>query len=300
MTKFYPRILALLALLALPLQASTASAPAPFKADTTSPTADSTTFMGNKPEEITNVGIDEKPNALLPMDLEFIDATGQKVRLGDYFKDRKTPVILNLGYYDCPMLCGLVARGMIGTLEDLDLSIYKDFDVLTVSIDPRETYLQAAAKKDSFIEEYRSAATDPNANPRAGWHFLVGDKAPIQALTEAVGFRYQFIPSKGEYSHAAALIIITPEGRVSRYLYGIKFPQKTLRLSLVEAAEGKIGSIGDQILLYCFQFDHTAGKYSFHAMNIMRAGAVLTVCVLAGCILYMLKRERHPPLPNIN
>ena len=291
MTKLLPPLLALLPFLAIPALAADSVAPSPA-------TADSTTFMGNKPEEITNVGIDEKPNALLPMDLEFIDSAGQTVRLGDYFKDRKTPVILNLGYYDCPMLCGLVARGMIDTLEDLDLSVYKDFEVLTVSIDPRETYLQAAAKKDSFIEEYRSAATDPNANPRAGWHCLVGDKAPIQALTQAVGFRYQFVPSKGEYSHAAALIIITPEGRVSRYLYGIKFPQKTLRLSLVEASEGKIGSIGDQILLYCFQFDHTAGKYSVHAMNIMRAGAVLSVFVLAGSILYMLKRERHPPIPD--
>ena len=249
--------------------------------------------MGKKPEEITNVGIDEKPNALLPMDLEFINSAGEKVRLGDYFKDRKTPVILNLGYYDCPMLCGLVARGMVSTLEDLDLSIYKDFEVLTISIDPRETYQQAAAKKDSFISEYRRAATDPQSNARAGWSFFVGEREPIEALTKAVGFRYQFVPSKGEYSHAAALIVLTPEGRVSRYLYGIQFPQKTVRLSLVEAAEGKIGSIGDQILLFCFQFDHTAGKYSLHALNIMRAGAVLTVAALVTVICVMLVNERR-------
>lgn len=289
-------ILASLLVAALPLSAAgqyaapSSAAPAAPSAPSNAPVepGQGNSLMGNLPSEFVGVGIDEKPGAVIDPNLTFVDSTGKTVRLSEYFTGNK-PLILNLGYYDCPMLCDLVSRGLIKTLEDLDLNIYDDFDILTVSIDPRETPDLAEAKKAGFLAEYRR----PSSNPRAGWHFLTGSQEAISNLARTVGYRYNYIENNGEFAHAAVLIILTPDGKVSRYLYGKEFPQRTMRLSLVEASEGKIGSLGDQILLFCFQFDHTAGKYSLAAMNIMRAGGAISVVALASVVVFLLYRENR-------
>jgi protein SCO1/2 len=245
--------------------------------------------MEAAPPELKDIGIDEKGGAMLPLDTVFKDEHGQIVSLGDYFhKDR--PVILQLSYFGCPMLCTLVANGMVDSLNDLKLEMGKDFEVINLSFDPSENSTLASLKKQSFLSAYNRPAG------AASWHFLTGEKDSIDRVTRAVGFRYKWIESNHQFSHPAAIMLLTPEGKISRYLYGVKFDPKTLRLSLVEASEGKIGTTTDQILLTCFHYDKYAGKYNVAAMNVMRLGGVTTVLILGAVIgtwLIREKRARH-------
>jgi protein SCO1/2 len=229
------------------------------------------------PNEVVGVGITEHPNVKIPLELQFVDSEGKTVHLGDYFRTGK-PVILTLVYFRCPMLCTLVLNGMIAGLKEIPLTLGEDFDVVTVSIDPRETPTLAKLKKQGYVKEYgRQQAVK-------GWHFLTGREENIKKLADAVGFQYKYVESTQQYAHPAGIFILMPDGRISRYLYGIQFNSGTLRLSLVEAGQGKIGSTVDRILLTCFHYDASSGKYSLAAFRIMQVGGVLTALVL-GTVL---------------
>ncbi len=238
------------------------------------------------PEALEGVGITERLEAPLPLDLVFTDENGEAVRLGDYFAADR-PVILNLGYYACPMLCGLVLNGLVESLRPLEWTPGQEFAIVTVSIDPRESDRLARLKKQTYLEEYGR----PSA--ASGWHFLTGDEAAIAALTEAVGFGFRWNEARQEWAHAAAIFVVTPEGLVSRYLYGIEYDTQTLRLSLSEASAGHIGSTVDRILLYCFHYDSSTGRYAPAAANLMRAGGLLTVIVLGGTLATWWRRDRR-------
>ncbi len=238
------------------------------------------------PEELEGIGITEKLGEQLPLDAKFLDDAGREVTLGRYFSGQK-PVVLNLGYYGCPMLCGLVTNGLMEALSGMDWTPGQEFEIVTLSFDPKESQTLAALKKHNYIEQLGR----PEA--AAGWHFLVGRQTQIQRVTEAVGFAYRWNERLGQYSHAAALIVCTPDGRVSRYLYGILFDPQTLRLSLVEAAEGKVGSTLDKVLLFCFQYDASAGRYAPAARNLMQAGGIATVLALGGVMTGFWRREKR-------
>jgi protein SCO1/2 len=230
------------------------------------------------------VAIDQKLNALLPMDLMLRDESGNVVRLGKYFNHGR-PVLLNFMYYRCPMLCPMVMDGIANGLTELRFDIGKEFDVVTVSMDPRDTPEQAAAKKETYVKRYgRFGAAN-------GWHFLTGPESAIKKLTNAVGFQYAYAPEHDQFAHGAVLIAVTPQGRVSRYLYGFEYKARDLRLALVEASSGKIGNATDAILLLCYHYDPATGKYSRSAMNFVRAGGVATIISLAGFIVIMIRRE---------
>lgn len=237
------------------------------------------------PGEFKDVGIDEKLGGQVPLDLVFEDEQGKKVELREYFRQDR-PVVLQLGYFECPMLCSLVSKGMVEALNALNLEPGKDFMVLSVSFDPNETSKLAYLKKKSYLQEYDR----PGA--AAGLSLLVGDEPNIKRLTESVGFKFKWVESAKQFSHAAALIVLTPDGKVSRYLYGVKYDPKTLRLSLVEASAGKVGSTTDQFLLVCLHYDPETGTYSLAAMNIMRLAGVLTVVVVAGMVWRMIRSSR--------
>ena len=229
------------------------------------------------PKELDGVAVVEHRNEMLPLDLEFVDESGATVRLGDYFGGDR-PVLLTLNYYGCPMLCGLQLNGMVDAFRQMDWIPGEQFEVVTVSIDPRETPKLAELKKQNYLNAYGK----PEA--AAGWHFLTGRQPQIDSLAAATGFEYEYLEESGEYSHAAVAYVATPEGRLSRYLYGVVYEPKTLRFSLVEAGEGRIGTALDQILLYCFHYDASAGRYTPVVMNIMRTGALLSAVILAALL----------------
>jgi protein SCO1/2 len=240
--------------------------------------------VADVPPALEDVGVDEHFDAQVSLDLEFKDEQGRTVRLGDYFKPGR-PVILTLNYYRCPMLCGLQLNGFLQGLKELDWMPSDEFDIVTISIDPLETPELAAEKKQNYMAQLGREGAG------AGWHFLTGGEPNIHAVAEAVGFRYTYDEETAQYAHAAALMVLTPEGRVARYLYGIEYPASTLKLALLEAGEGEIGSPLDQLLLYCFHYDSTNRQYTPVAMNIMRLGGGLTVSVLAFAIGLMWIRE---------
>jgi protein SCO1 len=231
------------------------------------------------------VSIRQRLNAQLPLDLMFRDESGKIVRLRQLYRGK--PVLLNFMYYRCPMLCPMVMEGISSGLTELKFDVGKDFDVITVSIDPRDMPPQAAAKKDMYIKRYG------RLNAASGWHFLTGHESAIHALTNAVGFHYAYDPERDQFAHGAVVIVTTAEGRVSRYIYGFEYKARDLRLALVEASENKIGSPVDQLLLLCYHYDPATGKYSRTAMNVVRAGGIATVLGLAGFIVIMLRRERR-------
>lgn len=241
------------------------------------------------PKELDGVAVVEHRSEMLPLDLEFVDESGATVRLGDYFEADR-PVLLTLNYYGCPMLCGLQLNGMVDAFRQMDWVPGEQFEVVTVSIDPRETPKLAALKKQNYLNAYGK----PEA--AAGWHFLTGRQPEIDSLAAATGFEYEYLEESGEYSHAAVAYVATPEGRLSRYLYGVVYDPKTLRFSLVEAGEGRIGTALDQILLYCFHYDASAGRYTPVVMNIMRTGALLSAVILATVLsafwLWEQRRKR--------
>ena len=237
-----------------------------------------------RPPYLTNVGIEQHLDAQIPADLNFTDDTGRAVKLGDYFG--KKPLILNLVYYNCPMLCGETLAGLTGSMKMIKFDVGNQFDVLTVSFNPKETPQIAAEKKKDYLKRYGR----PNA--AAGWHFLTGPPDSINALTKVVGFQYQYDAAKNQYAHATAIMVLTPQGRISRYFYGVDFPPKDLRMGLVEASEGKIGNAVDQILLYCYHYDPAAGKYGAVVANMLKIGGAITVLILAGLILILLRMEK--------
>ncbi|MCO6436286.1 MAG: SCO family protein [Phycisphaerae bacterium] len=238
------------------------------------------------PDELEGVGITEHLGTKIPLALTFTDSEGRTFKLADAF-DGKRPVVLNLGYYGCPMLCGLVLDGLLDAMKEIPLSVGKDYVVLTLSIDPTEKAVIARMGKQKAIQKLGQ----PEA--AAAWQFLSGDAENIQKLTDAVGWGFKWNERRQEFAHTAALVVLTPDGVVSRYLYGVQFPPKTLRLSLVEASEGKIGSTLDQILLFCFHYDATDGTYSLAAMNVMRLAGVVTALALGSGIGLAVWRERR-------
>jgi protein SCO1/2 len=238
-----------------------------------------------RPAPLREVAIEQRLDAQVPLDLAFRDERGRDVTLGDYFGRR--PVVLSLVYYECPMLCTLTLNGLVRALKVLAFDVGRELEVVTVSFDPRETPALAAAKKETYLREYGR----PGA--AAGWHFLTGENEAIARLTEAVGFRYAWVPEEGQYAHAAAIVVLTPDGRIARYFYGVEYAPRDLRLGLVEAAAGRIGTAVDQLLLYCYRYDPTTGKYGAIAINLVRAGGVATVLALGGFVLVMWRRERR-------
>ncbi|HEV2348819.1 MAG TPA: SCO family protein [Terriglobia bacterium] len=240
--------------------------------------------QNEKPSLLRNVGIDQKLNEQLPLDLTFRDETGRSVQLGQYFDDK--PVILALVYYECPMLCTQELNGLLRSLQNIPLDIGKQFNVVTVSFNPHETPGLAANKKKVYVGIYgRPGAAQ-------GWHFLTGDEGPIRKLTGAVGYHYAFDPASDQYAHATAIMVLTPQGKISRYFYGIDYPSRDLRLSLVEASNNKIGSPVDQVLLYCYHYDPVTGKYGLVIANVLRLAASVTILLLGGFLWILFRHER--------
>jgi protein SCO1/2 len=223
---------------------------------------------------VRDVGIDQRLNEQVPLDLSFRDERGHIVRLSD-FCDGK-PIILVLAYYRCPMLCTQVLNGLVDGLRGVPFGAGAQFHVVIVSFDPREGPELAAAKKASYIESYGRPGAE------SGWHFLTGEQDAIDRLTQAVGFRYVYDPKQDQFAHASGIVVLTPSGKIARYFYGIRFPARDLRLALVEASEGKVGSPVDQILLLCYHYDPASGKYTPAVMGLVRAAGAFTLLLLGA------------------
>ena len=237
-----------------------------------------------RPPRLVNVGIEQRLDAQVPPDLTFRDETGKSVKLGDYFGHK--PLILNLVYYNCTMLCGEALAGLASAMRLVKFDVGNEFDVVTVSFDPRETPEMAAAKKKDYVGRYG------RANAAAGWHFLTGQPDSVNALTKAVGFQYQYDAKTNQYAHATAIMVLTPQGRISRYFYGVDFPPKDLRMGLVEASQGKIGNAVDAVLLYCYHYDPETGKYGAIVANILRLAAGATILLLGGLLFILWRLDR--------
>ena len=235
-----------------------------------------------RPPGLKNVGIQQNLNQEIPANLAFTDDLGRSLHLGDYFGKR--PLILNLVYYNCPMLCGEVLSGLEHSLSMMQFDVGKEFDVITVSFDPSETPEMAAKKKSEFLRRYKRAGAEQ------GWHFLVGKPDAIDALTKAAGFQYQYDAKTKQFAHATAILVLTPEGRIAQYYYGVEYPPKDLRLGLVEAGKGKIGNLVDQLLLYCYHYDPEQGKYSATILRVLRLAGVATMLCIGTLIFVMIRR----------
>ncbi|HET9550343.1 MAG TPA: SCO family protein [Candidatus Binatia bacterium] len=237
-----------------------------------------------RPAALREVAFDQKLAEQVPLDLSFRDERGNEVRLSDYFG--RKPVILNFVYYKCRDLCPLLLDGLVRSLRALSFDIGNQFAVLTVSFDPHDSAALADAKNKEFLSRYaRPGAAD-------GWHFLTGTEDSIQKLASAVGFHYNYDAQTGEFAHATGIVLLTPAGKVSRYYYGIDFSPRDLRLGLIEAAEARIGTPIDQLLLFCFHYDPVTGKYGLLITNVIRLAGGLTVLLVAGFVIAMLRRER--------
>ncbi len=237
------------------------------------------------PKALDGVGIDQKLNEQLPLDLVFKNERGENVKLADYFG--KKPVMISLVYYECPMLCNQVLNGMVTAFRVMNFSPGKEFDVVTVSFDSRETATQATNKKKVYVDYLPEAK---RADATAGWHFLTGDDANIKRLTEAIGFRYHFDAASNQFAHGSAIFVATPQGKLARYFYGIEYAPKDLRLGLIEASANKIGSPMDKLMLYCYHYDPATGKYGAAVINLIRIGGVLTLVAIVGMFFVMRRR----------
>lgn len=237
-----------------------------------------------KPSILDQVGLDQRLNSQVPLDLAFVDENGQAVQLQQYFGAK--PVILMLVYYQCPMLCTQVLNGFTGAMNGIvRFNIGREFNVVTVSIDPRDTAQDALAAKKRYLQRYRR----PEAEQ--GWHFLTGKKDQIDALAQAVGFRYAWDPEIKQYAHASGIMLLTPQGRVAQYYYGIEYAPRDIQLGLIEASKGKIGNVVDQVLLYCYHYDPRQGRYGAAIFNVLRLSALITVLALGGFMLMMFRRD---------
>jgi protein SCO1 len=235
-----------------------------------------------RPPGLKNVGIAQHLNEQIPSDLTFHDENGKPVRLADYFG--RKPMILNLVYYQCPMLCGEVLSGLESALRVLKFDVGNQFEVLTVSFDPRETPAMATAKKAELLKRYgRPGATQ-------GWHFLTGPQQSIDALTKAAGFQYEYDPKSGQFAHTTAIMVLTPEGRIAQYYYGVEYAPKDLRLGLIQASQDKIGNLVDQVLLYCYHYDPATGKYGAVVMRMLRLAGAATILTLGLFMIVMLRK----------
>jgi protein SCO1/2 len=235
------------------------------------------------PSPLKHVGIDQKLDSQVPLSLQFKDETGKAVRLGDYFGKR--PVILAPVYYECPMLCTQILNGLVRSLKAVTFKPGEEFEVVVFSFDARDTTALTAAKKDAYLKRYDRSGTD------AGWHFLTGDPNNIKALTDSIGFRFVWDPHTTQFAHASGVMVVTPEGRVSKYFYGIEYAPKDIRLGLIEAAKNKIGTPVDQLMLFCYHWDPSTGKYTATAMNLLRVAGGVTVVFLGGFVIIMLRRD---------
>ncbi len=246
--------------------------------------------FARKPGILSEVSFDQKPGAQIPLDATFRDEAGRTVVLGDLFGER--PVILNLVYYDCPLLCNQVLDSLVRSLNVLRFKVGRDFDVLSVSIDPREDSQKALAKESEILRRY----TVEGSEPREGWHFLTGDEPSIRRLADSVGFRYSYNANIRQYAHPAGIVFLTPAGQVSRYIYGLSFPARDLNLALAETSAGKVGGIIEQALLLCYAYDPNSGSYSFAIMMVLRALGSLTALCLFAYLVQMLLRDRRAHL----
>ena len=235
------------------------------------------------PVPLQNVRFDQKLDARLPLDARFKDEDGRQVALGDYFGTR--PVVLAFVYYECPMLCTQVLNGLVSGLRVLDQTVGKEFDVVAISFDARETPVMAAAKKAVYLDTYKRPGAE------RGWHFLTGDEAEIRRVTDAAGFHFSWDEATQQFAHASGVIVVTPDGRLARYLFGIEYPPRDLKFALMESSEGRIGSVVDQVLLYCYHYEPATGTYSLMAMNAVRLGGAVTVVVLLGFVGMSLRRD---------
>jgi protein SCO1/2 len=237
-----------------------------------------------RPPGLKNVGIEQHLDEQIPPELAFRDEAGKSVRLGDYFA--KKPAILNLVYYQCPMLCGEVLSGLESALRVLKFDVGKEFEVLTVSFDPRETPDMATKKKAEFLKRYgRPGAAE-------GWHFLTGPQASIDALTKAAGFQYQYDPKTGQFAHSTAIMVLTREGKIAQYYYGVEYAPKDLRLGLIQASENKIGNLADQVLLYCYHYDPTTGKYGAIIARVLQLSGLATVLAMGVLMTILIRYGR--------
>jgi protein SCO1/2 len=242
------------------------------------------------PDALQTIGIEQRLGESLPLTAEFKDESGQTVQLGKFFNNGR-PVILALVYYECPMLCNQVLNGLTGSLKGITFNAGKEFDVVAVSFDARENDKPGLAqnKKASYMERYGRPGTEQ------GWHFLTGSQASIDAITNAAGFKYKWDDKSNQFAHASAVMVVTPEGKLSRYLYGIDYAAKDLKLGLIESAENRIGGVADQLLLYCFHYDPSTGKYGFAILSVIRLFAIFTLAGMAamGFVFWKRNKARH-------
>jgi protein SCO1/2 len=237
----------------------------------------------NVPPQFKDVTFAQRLGQKLPLDTRFTDDSGRSVALGEYFG--RKPVVLSFVYYQCPMLCSQVMNGISSALKVLPFTAGEEFDVVLVSFDPRDTPEAANAKKRAHLEHWAARETSN------GWHFLTGSEEAIRQVTSAAGFTYQWDPESNQFAHVSGVLVATPDGTLSRYFYGVEFSPRDLRLALIDSGNGKIGSVVDELLLYCFQYDPSHGRYGAVFMNIMRLGGVLTVCFIGAFIVVMRRRE---------
>jgi protein SCO1/2 len=242
-----------------------------------------------RPAILNDVSFSQRLNERLPLDATFADENGLKVRLGDYFGGSK-PVILAFVYYQCPMLCIQVMNGISSSLRALPFEAGKDFDVVLVSFDPRDTPAAAAEKKRTHLDYWAAQST------AGGWHFLTGDEATIKRVTAAAGFSYKWDDLTQQFAHVSGVLVVTPDGRLSRYFYGVEYSPKELRLALVESGQGHIGSVIDELLLYCYHYDPASGRYGVIVMNLIRAVGVLTVAFILGVMFLTRRRDSNPAI----
>jgi len=231
-----------------------------------------------------DVGFDQHIGDDVPLDATFQDEMGKAVHLGDFFADR--PVVLQLAYDTCPMLCSLSAQGLVSSLKAMNLDAGSDFDIVTLSFDPRDTPERSRLKKSTAVARY------DRPHGERGWHFLTGDEAQIKRVTSAVGFRYVWDAPAQQYAHPAGVVVLTPQGKIARYLFGIEYAAKDLRLSLVEASKGNLGTVVDQLLLLCYHYDPKAGKYGPMAIGAMRTAGTFTLLSLGGLVIVLVRRDR--------
>lgn len=239
---------------------------------------------GQKPAILNNVGLDQKLNNALPLDATFRDERGNPVILRQFFNGR--PAILTLVYYQCPMLCTEVLNGLSSAISPLKFSVGRDYQIVTISIDPTETPAMAEAKKEKYIQRYGRPGADQ------GWHFLTGDKQNIDAVANAVGFRYAYDASIKQFAHPSTIMVVTSDGKVAQYYTGIEYEPKDLRLALVEASQNKIGNVVDRALLFCYHYDPTQGRYTPKVMMVVRAGGALTVLGMVLMVGMLVNSER--------